>query len=304
MVLTDLRVDLTSYCDQHCTFCPFHGDDGRIKKGSFIEVVHHIQVAEELASAGYQPRVRLVGSGEPTLYPHFEEIVRTYKRLGFSVKLITNGQHLSQKRETISSIDSLVLSVHGDEKTHNAAVNNNKSYQRILQGIRDVREHNLVLPITLHFVITPQNYLQMEPHAELASGFKTTPRYQHLVFTEQNQLLGTFDIEALKAGIKRVREKYPTARFVPELSDEDIDRYYDMNVIFIPERNTCRRIVSDLNIRYDGVVIMCDDNVLGDITKESILDILRGPRAEFVQKKSLRAREVGLPDTCSRCCYK
>ena len=144
----------------------------------------------------------------------------------------------------------------------------------------------------------------MEDHARLATSLCVVPRYQHLVFTEANVQLGIFDLDLLREQIENIRDLNPQTRFVPDISDERLRDYYDVTKIFLRNHGNCLRILTDLSVRFDGKVIMCDDNFLGDITQESIVDIIRGEkRKKFVKERLVRASKQGLPATCSRCCY-
>ena len=145
----------------------------------------------------------------------------------------------------------------------------------------------------------------MERHVELATSLGGTARFQHLNFTEGNKKLGSFDLELLKEIIGSIKKNNPTIQFVPELNNEQFERYYDTTKLFIRKPHECARIWTDLSIRHDGKVIMCPENELGDIVTESIIDIIKGEnRKKFlVKKRSECQSKEGLPNYCSRCCY-
>lgn len=304
--ITDLRLDLTSYCNQGCNFCSFHGNDRSILHGEYISLEHYVRLAKELHKENIHPVVRLVGSGEPTLYPYFTELTDIFRDNGHKLRLITNGQKLSGFKNTISkNIDSIIISVHGNEETHDVLTDKPGAYKNILEGICSIREISPNKDITLHFVITPENYEQMLEHVHIANQLNTKARFQHLVFTDANIKLGTFDISELKYTISKIRANNSTIKFVPDLTEEQIDQYYDTTKPYVRTPHQCKRILTDLSIRYNGKVIMCDNRLLGDITTDSIINIFRGPmRSEFLKKRTQEASsEKGLPDTCSRCCY-
>jgi radical SAM protein with 4Fe4S-binding SPASM domain len=250
--------------------------------------------------------IRLVGSGEPTLYPYFSELVNAFKDNGHKLKLITNGQQLSRLKDIVAkNIDSIIISVHGNEETHDKLTDKSGSYKNVFQGIFDLREISPHKDLTLHFVITPDNYEQIYEHVQMSKALNTKARFQHLVFTDANVKLGTFDINKLKYDISKIRLQNPEIRFVPDLSNKQIDEYYDTSKSYIRQPHQCKRILTDLSVRYDGKVIMCDNRLLGNITNESVIEILKGKlRSEFLKNRTNEAAsEKGLPDTCSRCCY-
>jgi MoaA/NifB/PqqE/SkfB family radical SAM enzyme len=304
--ITDLRLDLTSYCNERCDFCPFHGRDQRIEKGDYIDFEHYARVAEDLHKAGLHPTVRMAGSGEPTLYPEFSDVVDTLRQNGHRMKIITNGQRLEALADTIgSAIDTVIVSVHGGENSHDKLTKKPGAYQKAMRGLKAVRAQNQNINTILHFVITPENYREMDEHVYRATESGSVPRFQHLIFTLGNLLLGSFDLECLKSTITAIKAQDAGARFVPDLSIEQIDGYYDTSKPYIRNPHACKRILTDLAIGHDGKVIMCGNQYLGDITKESIVDIVYGEkRKQFVETLQREAAsEAGLPKFCSRCCY-
>jgi len=250
--------------------------------------------------------VRLVGSGEPTVHPDFASVIQIFHDEGHRLKLITNGQLLSKYREEISAnLDALIVSVHGDEQTHDLLVRRTGSYYRLMHGLEDVLGINPKMDTTLHFVITPENYHQMGTHVGIAKKIGVKARFQHLAFTAGDINSGKFDLDLLKEMVLEIKAMYPEVRFVPELTSEQIDSYYDTSNHYIRNPHGCHRILTDLAVRYDGKVIMCDNKCLGDITNQSIIDIISGEqrRQHLINRTEQAHSPEGLPLSCSRCCY-
>ena len=110
--LIDLRLDLTSYCNETCIFCPFHGYDEEIKEGQFIDGDYFIRVAEDLRLNSFRVNARFVGSGEPTLHPDFIKILKEKSKyvililntyFTFSI-ILTCSVYLSRKQNDNSTI--------------------------------------------------------------------------------------------------------------------------------------------------------------------------------------------------------
>ncbi|MFT4343916.1 MAG: radical SAM protein [Candidatus Woesearchaeota archaeon] len=303
--LTDLRIDLTSYCNEACVFCPFHGFDEEIKKGQFIDGDYFIKVAQDLNHQGFNINTRFVGSGEPTLHPDFIRILKSFKENNHRIKLITNGQQTKKHLVELSELlDSLIVSVHGTEQTHDYLTRKKGSYKKAIEGIRLIREDNAEMNILMHFVITPDNYREMYAHAENSVSIGAKPRYQHLVMTKGNMNLGTFDLDGIAKEIARVKQDFPETNIVPEVPFKDFETYYDGNQHYLRKPHACSRILTDLNIRYDGKVIMCDNRIFGDITSECIVDIIQSDkRIDFIKERLAKAKKERLPNSCSRCCY-
>lgn len=303
--LTDLRLDLTSYCNEACVFCPFHGFDEKIKKGQFIDGDYFVKIAKDLNLQDLNVNARFVGSGEPTLHPDFIQILKSFKENNHQVKLITNGQQTKRYLLELSELlNSLIVSVHGIEETHDSLTRKKGSYKKAIEGVQLIRENNPEMEILMHFVITPNNYQEMYLHAKNSISVGAKPRYQHLVMTHGNMNLGIFDLEGIAKEISRVKQEFPGTKIVPEVPFEDFENYYNGNQVYLRKPHTCSRILTDLNIRYDGKVIMCDNRIFGDITFESIIDIIKSDkRINFICERLTKSKNERLPDSCSRCCY-
>jgi hypothetical protein len=84
-----INLDLTMACDYRCAHCI----DGELLNGGrkfARETV--LGTLDVLAHRGLRS-VILIGGGEPTLYPFFEEVVEAIKRLDLECAIVSNGAH-------------------------------------------------------------------------------------------------------------------------------------------------------------------------------------------------------------------
>ena len=103
------EIGLTNKCNHHCTFCTLdwitHGKD-----------VLDFEVLEralyQMEKAGIKS-VYYAGEGEPTLHPHFAEIVHVTKTYGMSVAVATNGSkfNLDIAEQTLADISWIRFSL-------------------------------------------------------------------------------------------------------------------------------------------------------------------------------------------------
>jgi MoaA/NifB/PqqE/SkfB family radical SAM enzyme len=304
--LRSIKLDLTSRCNAGCVFCPYHGIEGRIDGGTELDLSVYEQLVDDLATLDPLPVVKLAGSGEPTLYRHFDAVVRRLASRAIRTRLITNGTTLRAKAQLIADcIDSLIVSVHGDAATHDALTLLPGSFDRALGGIARVKALRPTLDVILHMVITPMTVSELPAHIRLARSVGARPRFQHLKFAPGNDVIGAFDVPLLCDVIERCIAEYPETTFEPEMERQEIVGYYDLSQAFVLNRHACWRVNIDLPIRFDGEVVACDGASLGNIAGESILTIANGVRrAAFIARvERAAARAEGLPGYCSRCCY-
>src|ERR1039457_879367 len=87
-----INLDLTVACNHACPHCI---DESILNSGArfpFSEVVASLTT---LRIVGLRS-VILIGGGEPTLYPEFEQVVQVAAALGLRVGIVSNGSRLDQ----------------------------------------------------------------------------------------------------------------------------------------------------------------------------------------------------------------
>ena len=87
-----INLDLTAACNFACPHCV---DSGIINTGEQLDLETIKATLETLCRHGLKS-VILIGGGEPTLHPDFEEIVRISKTAGLQVGVVTNGSKLKK----------------------------------------------------------------------------------------------------------------------------------------------------------------------------------------------------------------
>jgi radical SAM protein with 4Fe4S-binding SPASM domain len=131
-------------------------------------------------------RVKLTG-GEPTLYPHFEEIVAHLRELDISFSLFTNGcwpdpDDLVAFLKTIPQLRGLLISLHGATPAgHEAFSGVRGSFERTVANIGRATEAGLF--VTISVVIHRRNLDQFQAIVALARDLSA----DHVAF---NRYLG------------------------------------------------------------------------------------------------------------------
>lgn len=121
------EIGLTNKCNQRCTFCSLdwitHGKD--VLDFEVLERTLH-----QMEKAGIKS-IYYAGEGEPTLHPHFADIVKVTKTYGMSVAVATNGERygygiahqtlpcIAWIRFSLDTIDEdTYMALHGIGKDH------------------------------------------------------------------------------------------------------------------------------------------------------------------------------------------
>jgi organic radical activating enzyme len=82
-----VNLDLTLACDYRCGHCI---DAELLNGGRHLEMKTVLGTLDLLTRKGLRS-VILIGGGEPTLYPYFEDVVIEIKRLGLECAIVSNG---------------------------------------------------------------------------------------------------------------------------------------------------------------------------------------------------------------------
>lgn len=175
-----LRIGINGACNMRCNFCNFHSSYevkfyDRFSYTDAIPTDKSLKLMEEFADNGGRS-VTFCGSGECTTHPGYVEIARRAHAKGLRIGLITNGTRL-HKEEMAACIEQTHTWVRvgmnaGTSETF-AKITHHKpeSFHRLLGAIDGLRR-NAVDPdfrIGLNYVITEENYNEIEEAARLAS---------------------------------------------------------------------------------------------------------------------------------------
>jgi len=161
---TSALLELTYLCNHLCTFCnnpidrfvmgqPRPTDEREMTAAEFIDTLGKLHDLNVLFLT--------LSGGEPLVRPDFFEIGREARRLGFGVRVFTNGYLIDEEmarrlRDEISPIE-MSISLHGAEAgTHDALTRIPGSFDRLVEGIRHLRR--VGLNVQLKTVITKLNY--------------------------------------------------------------------------------------------------------------------------------------------------
>ncbi len=140
------EIALTYRCNLSCGFCYAGCGVGALPDGwsedrsmsddevcRVLEIIHHDARCPSVSFTG----------GEPTLRPGLPRLVRHAKALGLKVNLISNGQHLDERRTgdlAEAGLDSAQLSLEGPTaEIHDAQVQRPGAFERLWDAVERLR---------------------------------------------------------------------------------------------------------------------------------------------------------------------
>lgn len=143
-----LEVELTRACNWHCDFCynvwkvpDDFGKRGRSDSAAERQVHMPLPLVREVisqAADGGCLRMRFSG-GEPSMHPQLREIIAEATEAGLDTELFTNGTRMTPdeaRRLAGLGLRVVLISVHGDDRTHNALASNPAAANHAWRGVR------------------------------------------------------------------------------------------------------------------------------------------------------------------------
>ena len=150
-----INLDLTTACNYACDHCV---DMNILNTGKRYDHEKLMDSLAQLARRGLKS-VIVIGGGEPTLYPQFEEVMRRMKALGLRLGVVTNGTGMAKIRDVADVLDGgdwVRLSLDsGSDATFQAMHTPRKpiSLDEICEGIPPVKAVNRTTRIGFSYII-------------------------------------------------------------------------------------------------------------------------------------------------------
>ncbi|PKN93665.1 MAG: hypothetical protein CVU44_09975 [Chloroflexi bacterium HGW-Chloroflexi-6] len=153
-----LTLSLTDVCNMRCRYCPPAGETYHTTHAIFSpeKVLGVCQAAVDLGIR----KIRLSG-GEPSLYPHLQQVVEGAFQLGLEVHMNTNGLLLAHHLDWLEQVPGVTIKVSLDACTPEVLrqVSGSSRLDDILTGLRLGAQKGLIQRI--NFVLTRLNADQL-----------------------------------------------------------------------------------------------------------------------------------------------
>lgn len=177
----NVELDLSNRCSRGCFFChfaythtrgPLKGKRDKPKDailgGDLMDMALARSVVEQIWEAGVKS-LTLTGGGEPTLHPHFNEVVRYASSVGLELGLYTLGGHIDRERAELLKQRMTWVYVSLDECTQETyqRTKGMDGFQPVIDGIRLLVEAEGKATIGVGFLIHKGNANQVHEMVRL-----------------------------------------------------------------------------------------------------------------------------------------
>ncbi len=285
-----LWIELTDKCNLRCVMCINSVVTKR--HSGFMDMGLYRSIIDQVAGWRPKPLLSLFLGGESTLHPGIFEMISYADRKGLSTFLATNATTLTptrSRRLIESGLENIIFSFDGYDKESYESVRVGANFERTVENIRTFlkikRELNSKTPrVTFSSLITRS----FEEEGERAKLEEFQHTFDGLPVDEfrisvAGHWAGTFD------GIN-----------TPEF--QEAVTYGDR---FFP----CFRLWESMSIRWDGTVVPCcvdflGETPLGSAVEQPLLDIWNGPPMQEFRRKMIRQdiSDISLCNKGSRGC--
>jgi len=257
-----LKLELTSRCNGRCVFCGHEGG-GRAVPDMPLELA--LKVIDELADDIEEVQPQFYG--EPTLYPHFNEVVEHCRSKGLRVAFYTNGSGRLEFDDIWPTSVIFSIDYHTEE---------------LCKKIRPGLNFERVLGNVLEFWTDPKRIEARCTCVIRATRCKENERYEK----EMREFWGAHT------------DNFVIYDEMPRCRGESVGT---------PEKNyKCKRIDEHLVVLSDGTVVLCcidwkGEHPGGNINEMSAIDAWNTEGLEAVRRA---IRDKDWPAICGDCGFR
>ena len=282
--LLNCDIELTRKCNLRCLFCYSASGTGLNDELTLAQIRKIIDEAKELGVK----TVTLTG-GEPTIHPHFWEIVEHIRSKNLIVQIFTNGTMITPDVATKFRVNGVFPCVSIESvrpEIHDKLVGVAGTYKKMLDGIVNLINvgYTKEIPLTINAVITKINYPYLEELWDWACTSAIEPFLLRLIPTGRS-----IENSGLEVSPKNVKKLIETMA---------IKKGYSPTVPYFGDGG-CRKHYMSCYVNSQGFVQPCSGlNIkCGNVTQKSLSDIIR--HSPII--KTMRNIDSELVGKCSEC---
>ena len=305
-----------SACNCRCVMCDIWKDNKNLKQLTENDIRDLLISLKKLGT-----RQVLMSGGEALLNPNFFRFCELLQKQNIKISLLSTGLTLKKNAESLVQwVDDIIVSLDGNEETHNFIRNIPDAYQKLKEGVQYIKRIDPGFKITARTVIHRLNFrhwpaiinsakaIGLDRISFLPADVSSHAFNREVLWSDQRQqeiLLSENELEELKTITEKVIDMTAEdSHFIAEEPGK-LRKIYDYYAAFyglnpFPYKKCNAPWVSTV-VEADGTVRPCFFHPpMGNIRKDSLENILNS-------KQSIRFRkelDMNTDGTCVKCvCY-
>jgi Fe-coproporphyrin III synthase len=307
-----------SACNCRCVMCDIWKGNNNLKQLTAEDIQALMATLKKLGTSQV-----LMSGGEALLNPNFFRFCEILKKESIKITLLSTGLTLKKNAAALVRwVDDIIVSLDGDEATHDLIRNIAGAYNKMAQGIHAIKTLKPDFKITCRTVIHRLNYtvwpqiiqsaknLGLNQISFLPADVSSHAFNREQLWTEPRQheiLLSENDVDALKIIIENLLIDYKNDfanHFIAE-SPEKIRNIYFYYAAYYNRNDfpfkKCNAPWVSTVIEADGTVRPCFfHEAYGNIKTESLHEIINSETAIDFRKNL----DIAKNETCVKCvCY-
>lgn len=252
--------------------------DGAIDGGDLLDFGLAKDILRQVAEYGVKA-VQWSGGGEPTLNPHFNDLIRHAASVGLEQSLYTHGGHIDEERAALLKRALTFVYVSLDECTPEAfrKTKGVNRFEAVLDGIRRLVAAPGNATVGIGYMLHKDNYTQLFNMVQLGRqlGGSYVQFRPAVLYNQHNpSVLAKEDAAWVKDAIPYLKQ-YERDSFVIA----DVERFREYAEWETHGYSQCRWTAYQTVISPNGKVWRCTNRreqpsaLLGDLTKETFAEL-------------------------------
>jgi Fe-coproporphyrin III synthase len=307
-----------SACNCRCVMCDIWKDNKNLKQLTEADIRGLLESLRKLGT-----RQVLMSGGEALLNPNFFLFCELLKSHGIGITLLSTGITLEKHAPLLAQhVQEIIVSLDGDETTHDAIRNIPQAFQKLKTGVQAVKKLAPTMPISSRTVIHRLNFRQwpqiidaakqigLDRVSFLPADVSSHAFNRNVLWTDQRQheiLPDEKELGELKNVLEQIITGYKQDfdnRYIAENPDKlrKIFGYYAACYGYntFPYKKCNAPWVSTV-VEADGTVRPCFfHEPIGNIREQSLEKILNSKEALQFRKEL----DMDTNETCVKCvCY-
>jgi MoaA/NifB/PqqE/SkfB family radical SAM enzyme len=307
-----------SACNCRCVMCDIWKDNKNLKQLTEADVNGLLSSLKKFGT-----KQIVMSGGEALLNPNFFLLCAMLKKQGIHITLLSTGLTLKKNAvHLLQFVDDLIVSLDGDEATHDQIRNIQGAYQKLKEGVAHIKSIRPGFRITARTVIHKLNFrswtaiidsakeLGLDQISFLPADVSSHAFNREILWDKERQddvAISESELPELKAVIERLISQYSVefnSRFIAE-SPGKIDKIL---AYYCAIHDLCDFPYKKCNAPWVSTVIEPDGSVrpcffhesIGNIRSNSLNEILNGEKGMTFRKEL----DMDKNESCKKCvCY-